>query len=119
MTPAQKFDEVLAAFAREPRLAPIAKAYQADQSRPGKKKFGSSALKWKGKMFAMLVRDHLVVKLAKDRVDDLVARGDGEYFDPGHGRLMKQWLVIKSRRCSWIELAKEAHAYALDSATGE
>src|SRR5262249_4415527 len=87
MTPAEKFDRVVTAFARDRRLAPIAKAFRAEQQRPGSKKFGSSALKLKGKMFAMLVKGRLVVKLAPDRVSDLVKRGDAEYFDPGHGRL--------------------------------
>jgi hypothetical protein len=41
----------------------------------------------------------------------LVAKGDGKPFDPGHGRLMKEWLIIVSPKVSWSALAKEAHAF--------
>ncbi len=50
----------------------------------------SNVLSVNGKIFAMLVRGKLVVKLPKQRVDGLVAGRAATYFDPGHGRLMKQ-----------------------------
>jgi hypothetical protein len=53
-----------------------------------KKKFGANALKIRNKIFAMLVTDKLVVKLPRQRVDELIAAGEGERFDSGHGRLM-------------------------------
>jgi hypothetical protein len=37
----------------------------------------------------MLLRGALVGKLPVSRVDELLAAGLGERFDPGHGRLMK------------------------------
>ena len=52
-----------------------------------------------------------VVKLPKERVDELVASGQGEYYDPGHGRLMKEWVVVTSGKKAWVELAKEAHRF--------
>jgi hypothetical protein len=74
-----------------------------------KKKFGSDALKIGGKIFAMLSHDRLVVKLPRARVDELVAAGDGERFDPGHGRVMKEWLSLDpSSELEWLPLAKEA-----------
>ena len=57
--------------------------------------FGSTSLKTNGKIFAMLVKDRLVVKLDRRRVDALVASGAGTRFDPGHGRLMKEWLDVE------------------------
>ena len=48
------------------------------------KGFGSDALKVRGKIFAMLSQGRLVVKLPRQRVDALVASGDGERFDPRH-----------------------------------
>jgi hypothetical protein len=75
-------------------------------------KFGSSGLKVEGKIFAMLSKGELVVKLPSHRVDELIASGTGNRFDPGHGRLMKEWVTISpgdSRR--WAELAEEARQF--------
>jgi hypothetical protein len=107
----QRFAEVVAAFAADRRLAPVAKALRAEQESGRPKKFGAGALKVKGKMFAMVSRGQLVVKLARDRASALVTSGEGKYFDPGHGRLMKQWIVIVNDQRSWLELAKEAHDF--------
>src|ERR1700681_3036004 len=61
---------------------------------PTKKGFGSDALQVKGKIFAMLSSQRqFVVKLPRERVDALVAARRGSRFDPGHGRLMKEWFV--------------------------
>jgi hypothetical protein len=81
-----------------------------DQVSCGKGKgFGSGALKVNGKIFAMMSsNEKFVVKLPKKRVDDLVHSGKGEYFDPGHGRLMKEWVVLKVARSDWADFAKEA-----------
>jgi hypothetical protein len=72
--------------------------------------FGSApGLRIKGKIFAMLVKDQLVVKLPKDRVDELVSAGAGTQFDPGHGRLMKEWAsVAPDSSEDWERLAGEA-----------
>lgn len=84
----------------------------ADVGIAGKKGFGSSSLTIGGKIFAMLVNERLVVKLARPRVDDLVATGVGERFDPGHGRLMKEWLSVEpDSGVSWLDLTREAMAF--------
>jgi hypothetical protein len=71
--------------------------------------FGASALKVDGKIFAMVSRGELVVKLPRDRVDELIASGTGTRFDPGHGRVMKEWVAIAPRHSrSWPKLADEA-----------
>jgi TfoX/Sxy family transcriptional regulator of competence genes len=76
------------------------------------KAFGSTSLKTNGKIFAMLVKGRLVVKLDRRRVDALVAAGHGERFDPGHGRLMKEWLAVDSESDDeWLTLANEAEAF--------
>lgn len=76
----------------------------------GEKGFGSSALQLNDKIFAMLSSNgQFVVKLPKERVDSLIASGNGERFDPGHGRLMKQWLAIEpTSDANWLALAREA-----------
>jgi hypothetical protein len=71
--------------------------------------FGSDALKVDNRIFAMFVRERLVLKLPRKRVDALVAQGDGERFDPGHGRLLKEWLALDPRsEQDWEALASEA-----------
>jgi hypothetical protein len=73
--------------------------------------FGAGALKVNGKIFAMPVRGALVVKLPRARVTALVESGAGEYFDPGHGRLMREWVSLRGRERSWIDLAREARDF--------
>lgn len=76
----------------------------------GKKGFGSSALQIGGKIFAMISSSgYFVVKLPKRRVETLVALGAGQRFDPGHGRLMKEWLSLDpASEEDWLSLAREA-----------
>ena len=74
--------------------------------------FGATSLKTNGKIFAMLVNGSLVVKLDRRRVDALIASGEGERFDPGHGRLQKEWLsVTASSDEAWLALAIESEAF--------
>jgi hypothetical protein len=98
----------------DPRFLRVTDAFAHDRqvTQNDKKGFGSGALKLNGKIFAMMSsKGQFVVKLPKERVDELVASGQGEYFDPGHGRLMKEWVVIKGTKTPWIDLAKEAYRF--------
>jgi hypothetical protein len=106
-----RFVKVMEAFAADSKLAPIIDAYAASKMTGRGNKFGSNGLKVNGKLFAMVVRGNLVVKLPKDRVSGIVAAGRGENFDPGHGRKMKEWLTVVSPKLSWVDLAREAHGY--------
>lgn len=64
----------------------------------------------------MLVRGELVLKLPGDRVDALVDAGDGERFDAGKGRPLREWLALSpTSRKSWLALAKEAIAFASEN----
>jgi TfoX/Sxy family transcriptional regulator of competence genes len=93
----------------ETMLAQGAATYGSDGAQ---RAFGSTSLKTDGKIFAMLVKDRLVVKLDRRRVDELVDAGEGRRFDPGHGRLQKEWLDVDSASDSlWHSLATEAEAY--------
>ena len=77
--------------------------------------FGSSALRYRGKIFAMLVRGHLVVKLPKARVTALVEAGEGIHFDANKGTPMKEWFTLdEPSGLDWSPLTQEA----LDHATG-
>ncbi len=83
--------------------------WRADESR-AKQRFGAAGLKVGGKIFALLVRGKLVVKLPQQRVAALVAAADGERFDPRHdGRLMKEWVAVEpTSQAEWLPLAREA-----------
>ncbi len=101
----------------EERFATIVEALLSDADvsfgSAGKKGFGSSALKTGGKIFAMIdSRGEFVVKLPAQRVDALIAFGMGQRFDPGHGRLMKEWLAVASTfQEGWLPLAREAREF--------
>jgi hypothetical protein len=102
MTPEDRFDALVGAFVALPGVSP-----------PGSGSgFGSSALKVDGRIFAMLVRGQLVVKLPARRVSALVEAGEGERFDANKGTPMKEWLVLSpSSTISWSSLADEALTY--------
>ena len=95
----------------EARYATLVKAFlrEPEVTQEGKG-FGSAALKVRGSIFAMLSsRGDFVVKLPRQRVDALVDSGDGYRYDPGRGRLMKEWLAISpTSSLDWSLLANEA-----------
>ena len=97
----------------DPRFAPIIATFAKDREVTyGGKGFGSTGLKVNGKLFAMISsKGKFVAKLPKDRVDELVRLGKGEYFDPGHGRLMKEWISLDGTPKSWPDLAVEARRF--------
>ncbi len=96
----------------DPGFMPVAAAF-ADASRGSRAKMfsSSSVLKLDGKMFAMLVKGKFVAKLPREKVNELVSNGTGKYIDPGHGRLMKEWIAIDGGKASWVELAREAYRF--------
>ena len=75
--------------------------------------FGRSALRFQGRIFAMLVRGRLVVKLPAGRVDALVEAGDGVRFDANKGTPMREWLSLgPDSGQDWLALAREALDFA-------
>ena len=82
-------------------------------------RFGASGLKVDGRIFAMVSRGQLVFKLPKPRVAELAAAGLGTPFDPGHGRLMKEWIALDpGAPADWRGLAGEALAFVGRAAHG-
>lgn len=78
--------------------------------------FGRSAIRFEKKIFAMLVRGRLVLKLPRDRVDALVADGEGVRFDANKGTPMKEWLSLDPESpLPWRPLALEALEFARSS----
>lgn len=103
----ERFTALVGALRGEPGVA-------APSDEPlARRGFGADELKVRGKIFAMLTRGRLVVKLPQARVDALIAAGDGERFDPRRdGRLMKEWLVVAPKAdARWLDLAREALAF--------
>lgn len=95
----ERFKDVVAHFSGRPGVAPPT----------GGRAFGDAALKVDDKIFAMLTRGQLVVKLPKARVAELVAAGEGDYFTAGKGRPMKEWFTLASQSTMpWNALAEEA-----------
>jgi hypothetical protein len=96
------FDRVVHGFADDPEVEP---------PKPGSA-FGASALKVRGKIFAMNSQGSLVVKLPARRVQELIAAGEGAPFDAGKGKPMKEWVRIEPARSRrWAQLAREARVF--------
>lgn len=76
-------------------------------------KFGANALRVGGRIYVALTRSNrLLLKLAPDRVNDLLAAGRAERFESG-GRVMNGWVTLKPDDADmWIALSDEARAYA-------
>src|SRR5215831_16450188 len=78
------------------RFIPVVRALGGVRGVSAGTLFSSYGLKVEGKIFAMFGRSGFVVKLPKQRVDELVSAGKGVRFEPGPGRVMKEWAAFKS-----------------------
>jgi hypothetical protein len=108
--PQERFEALVSELVGEPGVAP------PGGGSPG---FGRDALRVHNKIFAMLVRDGLVVKLPKARVDALVAAGEGVRFDASKGTPMKEWFSLAPGSVlPWEPLAREALAFVGGSGSG-
>ena len=93
------------------RFAPVANAFAHRPRVTSGKMMSAHGLRVNNKIFAMFPRGEFVVKLPKTQVDELVKAGKGRRFDPGHGRLMKEWVVVGEGKAHWIELAEQAYQF--------
>lgn len=109
--PARKGKQKSASAEIDPSFRPVVAAFAHHRDVTGGKLMSSYGLKVNGKIFAMFGRKQFVAKLPKSRVDQLVTAGAGKRFDPGHGRLMKEWFVAGTGAPDWLELAKEAYDF--------
>lgn len=112
-TPEERYAALVEALRDTPGVTAPARAVK-----PGKK-FGDTGLKTGGKIFAMLSQGRLVVKLPRHRIDALVAAGSRERFDPGHGRVMKEWLSLDpAAEEEWLPLARKHSSSSLRVPSG-
>ena len=95
----------------DPRLEALAAAYAKEPRVTVGKLFASMGLRVDGKIFAMVVRGHLVFKLPQARVAELVAKNAGKLFEPGPGRVMKEWISMTATKPDALTLAREAFAF--------
>lgn len=107
ITPEERFADLVDDLASNPDVTP-------PETGPGaRRRFGASALKTHGKVFAMLSGGKLTLKLPAKRVEELLASGSGERFDPRRdGRQMKEWVSIAPGYTGdWLILAQQALAF--------
>src|SRR5262249_43852488 len=94
-------------------MKPVVAAFAGAKGVTAEKGWGadSVAIKARGKIFAMLVRGDLVLKLPASRVDELVG-GGATRFDPRRdGRVMREWAVLPLSARNRVRLAEEAFAF--------
>jgi hypothetical protein len=71
------------------------------------------SLKTQKKMFALFSKDKFIVKLPKERVEELINSGNGLPYDYGNGKIMKEWVIIPEENVDkCIEYASEAKTFA-------
>src|ERR1700694_1335410 len=102
MTPEERYSALVEA------LVSSSGALRGADVDPSQRGFGSSGQRGLGgRIFAMRLRGRRVLKLPRQRVDVLVAAREGERFDPGKGRLMKEWLSLApASELDWLPLAR-------------
>jgi hypothetical protein len=120
MTPEERYedliDELAGAGAEAGAGAAGSEGQEGVTPPDGGTGFGRSALRYRRKIFAMLVRGRLVLKLPRHRVDELVANGHGVRFDANKGTPMKEWFSLDPESAlAWPPLAREALDFARSS----
>lgn len=100
MDPAQRFAALVDAVADEPDVQPPDSA--------GGRRFGSEALRVGGSIVAMLVAGRVVLKLPRERVEALVAAGDGAPFENGRRQPMREWVALTGDPAGDLRLLREA-----------
>jgi hypothetical protein len=63
-------------------------------------------------MFGGLFDGDLIVKVGRERAQELIGAGRAAPFDPsGRGRAMKDWAQVPEPADDWPDLADEAKAF--------
>jgi hypothetical protein len=97
----------------EARFEAIAARLLPEPGVERRRAFHNPGLTAGGRIFAMLVRGEMVVKLPAERCAGLVAAGAARPFDRGQGRPLREWVVLPADGPEdWLERAEEALAFA-------
>ena len=100
-----------------PLFDEVLEALQADPAVRRGMTFGHRAAKIGRKVFACDADGDLVVKLGRERVDELVNAGRAVRFDPMGGRPMRDWAQVPAPDGDvrpWVALAEEAKLLVAD-----
>jgi len=74
---------------------------------------GAQGIKYNKKMFIMFHKGDLLIKLSPGMIQELIASGNGQAFDPGTGKVMKDRILIPhSKKDLWISLCEESKRYS-------
>jgi hypothetical protein len=77
---------------------------------------GAQGIKHNKKMFIMFHKGNLLIKMSPDRIQELIGSGNGQAFDPGTGKVMKDRILIpRSQKDLWISFCEESKRYILQS----
>ena len=80
--------------------------------------FGARGFRVRGKVFAIFWKGDLVLKLPQERVEALVASKVAKYWDPGHGRKMREWVAFAPATSGrWLTLVEEAREFVAAGAS--
>jgi hypothetical protein len=72
------------------------------------------SLKIKRKMFVFLNKENITVKLPKKRVIELLESGEGLPYNPGNGKIMKEWVTIPLESSGkWTAFVEEGMRFGL------
>jgi hypothetical protein len=72
----------------------------------------SEGLRIHKKIYAIQNGDTLILKLPRDRVEQLIESGAGRPWGPGTGRVMREWIEISEASWNeWPALTEEARTF--------
>ena len=71
---------------------------------------GAQGIKRDGKLFVMFLKGDILVKFPPERVAEIINSGNGQAYDPGTGKSMKNRVLIpQAKKDLWIKYCVEAN----------